>query len=108
MTKITSDLLGEQNHSDKLYTVADLYLHLDNLFDQDIDADTLFASGYLRGFISLVATGFGDEKQEFTTILIEAITSKLKEAKTELSPQDSVIVNNFWLKLQSLCQTESF
>ena len=33
-----------------------LYAYLDSLFDQDVDSDTLFASGYLRGVISLAAT----------------------------------------------------
>ncbi len=87
---------------ENIYTVAGLYLYLDNLFDQDVDADTLFASGYLRGFVSLVATNFGDEKQIITSTLVESITAKLKTAKTELTPQDSVIVDNFWLKLQGL------
>lgn len=101
---ITPDALASAKENIKLYTVADLYQYLDNLFDQDIDADTLFASGYLRGFISLVATGFGDEKQAINETLIEAITLKLKAAKTELSPQDSAIVDNFWLQLQQLSQ----
>ena len=99
----TSEILSSDEICAQLSTVADLYLYLDTLFDQDIDADTLFASGYLRGFISLVATGFGDEKQAITSTLIDAVTLKLKTAKSELSPQDSAIVDNFWLKLQSLC-----
>jgi YfcL protein. len=83
-------------------TVADLYLHLDNLFDQEVDSDTLFASGYLRGFISLSATDFGDEQQLISVPLIACISGKLTQAKAELSPQDHLIVQNFWLALQSL------
>jgi hypothetical protein len=84
-----------------LDTVTQLYTYLDNLFDQDVDADTLFAGGYLRGFISLAATAFGDENQSITPDLLTAISAKIKQSKTELSPQDAVIVDNFWLKLQS-------
>ena len=84
----------------KINTLSDLYQYLDRLFDQDIDSDTLFASGYLRGFISLSATSFGDEQQLISAPLIETISAKLAQAKTELSPQDNVIVQNFWLDLQ--------
>ena len=83
-----------------LNTISDLYQHLDNLFDQNVDNDTLFASGYLRGFISLAAANGGDEQQLISTPLIDCITEKLAQAKTELSPQDNVIVQNFWLALQ--------
>jgi hypothetical protein len=85
-----------------LHTLRDLYPHLDNLLELDIDSDTLFASGYLRGFISLSATVFGDENQLISTGLIDAITDKLTQARAELSPQDNVIVQNFWLVLQGL------
>lgn len=84
----------------KLKTLNELYQHLDRLFDQDVDSDTLFASSYLHGFISLSAAGFGDETQAISTELIEIITEKLAQAKTELTPQDNVIVQNFWLALQ--------
>ena len=80
---------------------ANLYAYLDSLFDQDVDADTLFASGYLRGFISLAATEFGDENQLITNTLVDTISKKLKQGKSELSPQDAAIVDNFWLKLQT-------
>ncbi len=83
-------------------TVAELYQYLDNLFDQDVDSNTLFASGYLRGFISLSATEFGDEQQTICPALLVAISEQLSQAKAELSPQDNVIVQNFWLALQEL------
>jgi len=85
----------------KLNTLSELYQHLDSLFDQDVDSDTLFASGYLRGFISLAASNGGDEQQLISASLIDSITEKLAHAKTELSPQDNVIVQNFWLALQN-------
>jgi len=83
-----------------LHTVADVYQHLDGLFDQDIDSDTLFASGYLRGLFSSAVSQFEDEKQEISTAIIQAVSDKLTKAKTELSPQDNAIVQNFWLALQ--------
>ena len=83
-----------------LTTLAQLYQYLDSLFEQDIDSDTLFASGYLRGFIALAATDFGDEQQLLTAQLIQEVSDKITAAKAELSPQDSVIVSNFWLNLQ--------
>ncbi|MDP7591455.1 MAG: YfcL family protein [Litorilituus sp.] len=81
-------------------TVTELYQYLDSLFDQNIDCDTLFASGYLRGFISLYATEFGDEQQVIVAELFANISQGLSDAKQELSPQDYAIVQNFWLALQ--------
>ena len=83
-----------------LKTLADLYKFLDDLFDQDSDSDTLFSGGYIRGISSLVATDFGDENQLLSEALLEAITDKINKAKSELSPQDFAIVNNFWLALK--------
>ena len=87
-----------------LTTVNELYQYLDSLFNQDIDNDTLFAGGYLRGFISLVATEFGDEAQLLSSALIEGVSEKLIQSKSELSPQDHAIVNNFWLDIQTYMQ----
>jgi len=83
-----------------LYTITDLYQHLDSLFDQDIDSDTLFASSYLRGLFSSAVSQFPDEQQDISVELIRTVTEKLAKAKTELSPQDNAIVQNFWLLLQ--------
>lgn len=84
----------------QLSTLSELYQYLDSLFEKDVDGDTLFASGYLRGFISLAATDGGDEQQLISSVFIERISNKLTDAKTELSPQDNVIVQNFWFALQ--------
>lgn len=81
--------------------LSEIYQYLDDLFDENTDADTLFASGYLRGLISLSATDFGDEQQIISPALIQMVTAKLSQTKTELSPQDFTIVHNFWLILQS-------
>ncbi len=81
-------------------TVYNLYQFLDTLFDKDVSADELFASGYLRGFISLAAAEFGDEQQVISNELLQSITHKLNQAKNELTPQDSAIVKLFWLNIQ--------
>jgi len=83
-------------------TVCNLYQFLDTLFDKDVSADELFASGYLRGFISLAATEFGDEQQVISADLIQSISDKLYQAKNELNPQDSNIVKQFWLNVQEI------
>jgi hypothetical protein len=84
----------------KLNTVADLYQHLDSLFDQDIDNDTLFASGYLRGLFSSAVSPTLGEQQQISAELTKTVTDKLAKAKMELSPQDNAIVQNYWLVLQ--------
>jgi len=95
-----NNLTSSNNSSKQLTTVDELYQYLDTLFEQDSDSDTLFAGGYLRGFISLVATEYGDESQVISVELIEGVTQKLSQAKAELSPQDHAIVTNFWLMTQ--------
>ncbi len=96
-----SNSISSNNESEQLTSVYELYQYLDNLFEQDSDSDTLFAGGYLRGFISLVATEFGDESQAISVELINGVSDKLTQAKSELTPQDHVIVNNFWLVTQA-------
>ena len=78
-----------------------LYQYLDDLVCQDLSADELFASSYLRGFISLSASEFGDDNQTLSTELADIISQKVVAARTELSPTDRVIVNNYWLELKA-------
>ncbi|MFT6902424.1 MAG: hypothetical protein ACJAXS_002634 [Colwellia sp.] len=80
--------------------IAEFYLYLDNLFDEDISDDQLFASSYLRGFISLSVIEFGDESQVLSPALATSIDEKLQAARTELSPQDRKIVQDYWLDLK--------
>ncbi len=80
-------------------TLADLYQYFDNLAEQDADADLLFVSSYLRGFIALSASEFGDESQLLTLNLAESISTKLHDARTELTPNDRSLVNEYWEKL---------
>lgn len=77
-----------------------LYQHLDDEVTRDVSADELFAGSYLRGFISLAGSEYGDESQPLTRVLADNISDKLHEARTELTPQDRTIVQNYWATLQ--------
>ncbi|GLX82635.1 YfcL family protein [Thalassotalea eurytherma] len=83
-------------------TIASLYQYFDELVFNDADADTLFASSYIKGFIALEAVNFGDESQTLSVALADKVSISLTENKTELTPQDQTIVNNYWLSLQTL------
>lgn len=82
-------------------TLTNLYQYFDQLVENDVDADTLFASSYIRGFIAVEAVNFGDDNQILSSKLYHSITDKMHQAKTELTPQDGAIVGNFWLSLQA-------
>lgn len=84
----------------KFKNLTDLYQHFDNIVEQDSEADDLFASSYIRGFVALVASEFGDESQPLSAELSDSVDKQLAQAKTELSPQDREIVQQFWLKLK--------
>ena len=84
----------------KFENLTALYQHLDEQVALDVSADELFAGSYLRGFISLAGSEFGDESQALTKQLAENITEKLSAARSELTPQDHQIVQNYWLNLQ--------
>ena len=85
----------------KFENLTALYQHLDEQVALDVSADELFAGSYLRGFISLAGSEFGDESQALTTTLAENITEKLAEARSELTPQDRQIVQNYWIELRT-------
>ena len=78
-----------------------LYHYLDEQVSLDVSADELFAGSYLRGFISLASSEFGDESQVLTQALASSINEKLAAARSELTPQDHQIVQNYWQHLQS-------
>lgn len=80
----------------KINTLADLYQYFDQLVEQDAESDILFASSYLRGFIALSASDFGDESQSLSKILAESISEKLYQARAELTPDDRALVNKYW------------
>jgi hypothetical protein len=88
----------EQNNT--FENLAALYLFLDSIFDQEPSDDQLFASSYLRGFISLTASEFGDESQKLSPAFAASVDEKLQAARTELSPQDRKIVQDYWGELK--------
>jgi hypothetical protein len=77
-----------------------LYHYLDEQVSKDVSADELFAGSYLRGFISLAGSEFGDESQILTQALAINISEKLQAARSELTPQDRQIVLDYWQELQ--------
>lgn len=81
-------------------TIEQLYSHFDLLAEQD-DAcpDELFASSYIRGFIALATAEFGDESQQISSALVDSVTTKLADAKAELTPDDRQLVNQYWQSL---------
>lgn len=83
----------------KFQNLTQLYQSLDDLAANDASSDELFASSYLRGFISLASSKYGDESQALTVVLAEDISEKVQAARTELSPDDRVIVKNYWADL---------
>ena len=85
----------------KSKTLTNLYQYFDNLFEEDASADTLFASSYVRGFIAVEAVKFGNDEQILTAQLYQQVSDKISAAKTELSPQDRVFVDNFYQQLVS-------
>ena len=76
-----------------------LYQYFDDMAASDADSDALFASSYIRGFIGLAASDFGDEQQVLSQVLASKVSEQLHEARSELTPQDRVIVNQYWDEL---------
>ncbi|GAA5131428.1 YfcL family protein [Thalassotalea piscium] len=83
----------------KFENLTQLYQHLDDLVANEASDDELFASSYLRGFISLAASQYGDESQVLSQELAIDISEKLQSARTELSPDDRAIVKQYWAEL---------
>ena len=81
-------------------TLESLFQKLDDLVEKGASADDLFASSYIRGFIALSAGQFGGEQQSLSIELAQSVEKGLQEAKTELTPQDRVIVTNYWQTLK--------
>lgn len=80
--------------------LTEFYQYLDNLVINGASSDELFASSYLRGFVALSAAKFGDESQPLSVALAEKVTEDVDQARTELSPADRTLVNNYWLELK--------
>lgn len=75
-----------------------------NMIDVRIDNasdDELFSGGYLRGHISLSAASCEEDGVNEVGELKVRIGQSLKNARSELSPADQVIVHDLWLELTS-------
>ena len=83
-------------------TLAKLYQYFDDLAEQETSSDELFASSYIRGFIGLSASEFGDEQQTLSIALANTVSEKLYDARAELTLQDRVIVNQYWQELMPI------
>ena len=81
--------------------ITDLYQYLDDLCLKEDNDDELFASSYIRGFIALTASDFGDESQPLSVELANEIARKMKASRSELSPQDQQIIINYWETLKT-------
>lgn len=87
-----------------IQTLNQLYQHFDELCLKEDNDDELFASSYIRGFIALSASQYGDETQTLTTEFADDISEKLAASRSELTPQDQQIVTNYWAELKTYFQ----
>lgn len=81
--------------------LSSFYEYLDNLCLKENNEDELFASSYIRGFIALSASDFGDESQPLSIELADQVSSQMKASRSELTPQDQQIIINYWQQLQA-------
>ena len=75
-------------------------LHLIDAMVETATDDELFASGYLRGHISLAAADCEQEGIEDLDTLKVRVDVSLKDNANELTPSDQVLVANLWSSLQ--------
>ncbi|MDD1783218.1 YfcL family protein [Enterovibrio sp. ZSDZ35] len=74
-----------------------------NLIDAMVETasdDELFASGYLRGHISLAAADCEQDGIDDVSSLKTRVDGSLKDNANELTPADQVLVANLWSSLQ--------
>ncbi|PMN88960.1 YfcL family protein [Enterovibrio norvegicus] len=72
---------------------------IDAMVDTATD-DELFASGYLRGHVSLAAADCEQDGIEDLDALKVRVDGSLKDNANELTPSDQVLVANLWSSLQ--------
>ena len=80
-------------------TIDEIYQAFDQLVESD-DADLLFASSYLRGFISLCCAQVDAVTSTLTPALASDIEQQLTAAKNELNPHDQSLVSDFWQQVK--------
>lgn len=72
---------------------------IDHMVNSATD-DELFASGYLRGHLSLAVADCEQENIQDIEILKLRVSQSLKDHANELNPADFALVHNFWMFLQ--------
>lgn len=80
---------------DNVFSLTDLWQYFDDLIELEND-DVLFASSYLRGFIEVAATEFGDERQSLSNQLYALVNQQLVATQQELNEADLHLVQQFW------------
>ncbi|KAE8177936.1 YfcL family protein [Photobacterium carnosum] len=74
------------------------------LIDDNIDSatdDELFAGGYLRGHISLAAADCEQQGIDDIIVMQQKVKQSLQDAKSELSPNDWQLVQQYSDKLMA-------
>lgn len=64
------------------------------------DDDHLFATGYLQGHISVVFSQLEESKQVSLAHFFERMDSAFVESKSELAPDDYVLVRKVWQEIE--------
>lgn len=82
-----------QQYEEKLLTLIDLMV-------ETASDDELFASGYLRGHISLSAANCELEGESCIEVMDSKVDASIAEAQSELNPVDLIIVKTMWQQLQ--------
>ncbi|HIF9435010.1 TPA: YfcL family protein [Photobacterium damselae] len=83
-------------------TIQELEEKLLQYIDDSIDTatdDELFAGGYLRGHISLAAAECEASGINDTEVMKAKIIADIDKARSELSPQDYILVKGYINKL---------
>ena len=72
-----------------------LYSWIENAIESGSD-DQMFATGYLQGHIAVVLSQFEQENYVSLEKLDQAMQDCLQENKSELEPQDYLLVQSVW------------
>lgn len=76
-----------------------------SFIDENIEIaseDDLFAGGYLRGHISLSVAHCEENMIDDVVVMRAVIEKSLNDTKSELSPLDQVLVQDYWAKILDL------
>ncbi|WP_028117496.1 YfcL family protein [Ferrimonas senticii] len=63
--------------------------------------DEVFSSGYLQGHFAVVLSKLEAQSEPELANLTELMSESLSQARSELAPEDMVLVQNAWQQLHS-------